>query len=448
MSIDAHVDVQPPVVTGKTGSHSGSGSDPTALYLWDEPVRVPHDKVFWSVRGEVRGNFPGFPDLPNVIGNATIRLSANFLVIARAPYYAAIPTAAIQRISLEGGGTAQQGAVLSVDYADSLGQLRRLWLGVRPRLGAAFLAKRYAIGTRWQAAGIGEVRLTPLIPGIHRMGNRAEPQHATTGPPRWQSTGRASLGSGEELALLAGYADHFTVTCGDRVLRLPYVDVIGLATRPTSDGSGETPVFISFMDDDVAVSLRIVLPEPLEEDGAGSNVLASLRDHGVRATEIGNPEAFRVPASSVEPASGSLVELVSEAPVRTGSGESRIAQPDARQAAPVSAADSTALERQTWTLATSWADGEARRERYAALVRHIVDERDVFVSLHAEHLLSDQDLEDHRRRMLAEIYTLHRLVQLNLLHEAGLIDEREFVQTRNDLLQNLAIKGSLTDGIA
>ncbi len=413
-------------------------NDPTDVYIWDEPFQLPHDRVIWKARGEVRGNFPGYMRRDGGIGDAEIRLTRNVLGIVGEQESFGIPTSAVNRVSLEAGGESHTTSVLSVDYIDALGQNRRFWLRIDKRraLPSTFGRGSLAVGLR--AAGVGDLRLEQLVPGFSLMRQfpaNAWDRHAA---PVWSSSVLVSLASGDYVADLTGWPDLLELRHADVVLRLPYSDILGMTTMPIGSDADETALFLTFKDGDVFISLKVRIPGQSEENRASADeVLTFLRMRGVRQYDAEDRLAFfdLIPAEieELEPPSLFVSEPVEPSMLSNGATHHDI-DPAMRNGSVVHTNGSPPAVERNGT--SGFASGN---QQYRALLMYVADSLRVYRALHADGLVNDDEWEARRGSAVEEIGHVHRLIQLGLLHDADLISDEEFGEARRNLIEALSI---------
>ncbi len=422
-----------------------ASNDPTDVYIWDEPFQLPHDRVIWKARGEVRGNFPGYMHRDGGISDAEIRLTRNVLGIVSDRDSFGVPTSAVNRVSLEAGGEAHMTSVLSVDYVDALGQSRRFWLRIDKRRPLQSTFGRGSLAAGLREAGVGDLRLEQPVPGFSRM--RQFPANGWDRHVKsvWTSSVVVSLASGDYVSDLTGWPDLLELRHEDVVLRLPYGDIFGMTTLSTPNGPGETVLFLTFKDGDVFISLKIRVPSQSEDDRASAGeVLTFLRMRGVRQYDAEDRLAFfdLVPdeIEELQPPSLFVTEPVESTMLPNGSAHHDV-ESGTRNGAIVRTGGSLPAEDRNGT--TGFASGN---QQYRALLMYVADSLRVYRALHADDLLTDEEWQSRRVLAVEEIGKVHQLIQLGLLHEVDLVTNDEFEAARRDLIDALSIRKANVHG--
>lgn len=427
--------------------------NPADVYVWDAPKHLPHDRTIWKTRGDVRGNFPGFEHADGVISDAEIRLTSNMLTAVSKRGSFGIPSGAMQRVALEAGGDHADTSIISVDYADGLGQPRRLWLVIETRRRLAFPRRSGGFVVGFSQAGVQDLKNLPLVAGIHRM-NALPPDllRPHTGV-RLTSRIRVSLASGDYPADLVACSNHLEVRCAELTLALPYEDVLGLITAASSSADHHT-TFLVFSDDGALLGLRIAIPYvPVDDHAPAAELLAFLQGRGVRHFAAGDPHTYFVRSRE---SSRQVVNHVP--PVYPVADEARqITWEDSAQQ-PDSGSDERVLS-STWVgaaRAKEWRPFSPSTQvatprpttlaLYQELLMQIANELLVCESLHEQQLLTESEFVSQRKMKIYEWQLIYRLIQLGLLRDAGLISDTEFEQLRRQAMLLSRTDATTDDG--
>ncbi len=426
---------------------------PSDIYIWEAPKHLPHDRVIWRAKGNVRGNFPGFERGSGEIVDADIQLTQNMLAVVSDRAAFGIPSGAIERVALEASDELSKTSVLTVDFTDGLGQLRRLWLLIKRRQRLGSPRRRTGLVGGFAHAGVRERQDTQVVSGVTRMTTPLPNRRHPIGGSKLTCRVMVSLASGDYPADLIAYSNHLEIRCFGMILALPYADVLALVARESTSMDLHA-TYLVFTDDDVLLSLKIGIPVAAgNERASAAETLAFLEANKIPRYDAGDLHAYFAQSGDFGSSKVSRPTLVySDSELASLPVENNSRRDVSRRCsdATESAAWKSALGSDRWSPSrarnheTTWA--AEKTNLYQQLLQHAAHGFQLSATLHDQGLLTDVEFARRRDATIDELQHTHKLIQSRLLFDAGLITATEYERIRRRAILTFSRASVTTHG--
>ena len=417
-------------------------ADSTALYLCSSESCPPRDRVIWSILADVRGNFPGYVGTADALNAARVELTPNYLFVDSSPNTFVIPTSAIERVALVSPIDRPNGAILLVDYCDSTRTVRRLWLRVnRRRIPSPSVSRLRRFTTQFEAAGVARVDTGDVVTGLRTTTRSSDPQSFEQEKAEWSGEATISLASGDYPATISVDENWVHASIFDTVVRLRRSEIVGFTVVEDRLVRAGQTAFLTFWEDETRIDLRLRFSSdgPGVHESAAREFTELLERYGVpnlaedrRPLVRAGSEVARAaggPSDDDETWKGRTSGLfeISRTDRRAGKSENRSSSVDQQPVREVRVGQET---RSGNTRADQGSHDVTLRDHVAARLQAARSLRDA-------ELISDDDWQQQRARILLEADVMDRLFQLRALRDSGLITVGEFDEKRSELIEVL-----------
>lgn len=404
--------------------------DATACYVVTSGDRTTGERRLWRARGDVRGSYPGYRDLPPQLSDSQLELTPRYLFAWASHHAFCVPNSAIERVALLSTATQQRRHVLLVDYCDQKGILRRLWL----RLSAGsvrlhWFDSRARMAARFASAGLTLTVPEEIIPGLDciRLGHQSDRGN------HWNGHILVSLATGDYRARLDVLADrvHCTVDRYTLVILLSHVVEIELRVDRLHHRAS---LFLSFNEQDHRIDLRLQAVEADAGWPSGCNVLERVCD--AIEQQAAKKQSAHADANHREPGrkvGGDGPQSHTEAEHDTLASE---ASHDVQRGKFVTHHEFE------WRPRAAPPQPVGSAEHGLPLAEETVEEQTLerlhlASVLHAEKFISDKELLEWRWRILTDLHHVHLLRMLTQLGRSGLLSSDELDDWRRRLTADL-----------
>ncbi len=409
-----------------------SAADSTAFYVCSGDTCPERDRVIWRMWADVRGNFPGYLSAAAAVLGARVELTPNFLFVDSNIKLFAIPTSAVERVALISAVDRPDGAILLIDYCDATRTVRRFWLRDAKRRMKSPLASRLSrFAIQFEAAGIARVDTGDVVPGLLMVVRSTDLQSHESKPADWSGQATISLASGDYVSTMWLVDDCLRAIVSDTFVEIQVSDIAGYTLIEDEPSSAGKTMFLTVWDDETRVDLRLRFAE--EAPSVSASSVRELIELLVRRG-VADLADERGPLARATLGSRRDVDRRNDGtPIVAGGGgglfeiHRRTPHGSHRTADDFKGARETVSSR---TFAVQPPQDDMLREHVAARLESLRRLRNA-------ELISDEDWQRQRARVLLAVDISDRLFQLRALRDAGLISVEEHDTKRADLLEDL-----------